>query len=47
MENSNFIWLNGEFVEWDKANVSVMSHTLHYGTGVFEGIRARECQDGT
>ena len=47
MENSNFIWLNGEFVDWDKANVSVMSHTLHYGTGVFEGIRARECQDGT
>jgi branched-chain amino acid aminotransferase len=47
MENSNFIWLNGEFVDWDKANVSVMSHTLHYGTGVFEGIRARECQDET
>ena len=47
MENSNFIWLNGEFVDWDKANVSVMSHTLHYGTGVFEGIRARECQGGT
>ena len=47
MENSNFIWLNGEFVDWDKANVSVMPHTLHYGTGVFDGIRTRECQDGT
>ena len=41
MEKSKYIWLDGEFVDWDSAQVSVMSHTLHYGTGVFEGIRAR------
>ena len=43
MEKSKLIWMNGEFVNWEDATVSVMSHTLHYGTGVFEGIRAREC----
>ena len=47
MEKSDFIWFNGNFVNWDDAKISVMSHTLHYGTGVFEGIRARECSDGT
>ena len=47
MEKSDLIWLNGEFVNWEDANVSVMSHTLHYGTGVFEGIRARDSQIGT
>ena len=47
MEKSNLIWLNGEFVNWDDANISVMSHTLHYGTGVFEGIRARDSKIGT
>ena len=47
MEKSKLIWLNGEFVNWEDATVSVMSHTLHYGTGVFEGIRARECKNGT
>ncbi len=34
------IWLDGEFVDWDKAQVHVLSHCLHYGSGVFEGIRA-------
>ena len=47
MEKSDFIWLDGELVEWDKANVSVMTHTLHYGTGVFEGMRARNTAKGT
>ena len=47
MKKSEFIWLDGEFVEWDNANVSVMTHTLHYGTGVFEGMRARETEKGT
>ena len=47
MEKSKYIWLDGEFVDWDSAQVSVMSHTLHYGTGVFEGIRARETKSGT
>ena len=36
------IWMNGDLVDWDKAQVHVLTHTLHYGTGVFEGIRAYE-----
>ena len=37
---SPFIWLNGEYVPWDKAQTHVLSHGLHYGSSVFEGIRA-------
>ena len=40
------IWMNGQLVDWDKAQVHVLTHTLHYGTGVFEGIRAYETADG-
>lgn len=40
------IWMNGELVDWDKAQVHVLTHTLHYGTGVFEGIRAYETAEG-
>ena len=40
------IWLDGEFVDWDEAQVHVLTHTLHYGLGVFEGIRAYRCDDG-
>ena len=47
MKKSEYIWLDGELVEWDDANVSVMTHTLHYGTGVFEGMRARDTDKGT
>ena len=47
MEKSEWIWMNGEFVPWDSANVHVLSHGLHYGTGVFEGIRAYETERGT
>ncbi|MEY3092680.1 MAG: branched-chain-amino-acid aminotransferase [Actinomycetota bacterium] len=41
------IWMNGKLVDWDKAQVHVLTHTLHYGTGVFEGIRAYETKSGT
>jgi branched-chain amino acid aminotransferase len=41
------IWLNGEFVAWEDAKVHVLTHCLHYGTGVFEGIRAYETEGGT
>ena len=47
MQKSEFIWMDGEYLKWDDAQISVMSHTLHYGTGVFEGIRARETSIGT
>ncbi|MGB0111872.1 MAG: branched-chain-amino-acid transaminase, partial [Ilumatobacteraceae bacterium] len=40
------IWMNGDLVDWEKAQVHVLTHTLHYGTGVFEGIRAYETDDG-
>jgi len=40
------IWMDGKFVDWDKANVHVMTHTLHYGLGVFEGIRCYETNTG-
>jgi branched-chain amino acid aminotransferase len=40
------IWMNGDLVDWDDAKVHVLTHTLHYGTGVFEGIRAYETADG-
>ena len=38
--------MNGSLVNWDDAKVHVLTHTLHYGTGVFEGIRAYETKDG-
>jgi branched-chain amino acid aminotransferase len=40
------IWMNGDLVDWDRAQIHVLTHTLHYGTGVFEGIRAYETADG-
>lgn len=40
------IWMNGELVDWDKAQVHVLTHGLHYGSGVFEGIRAYETDEG-
>ncbi len=40
MDGSGEIWMNGRFVPWAEANVHVLTHGLHYGTGVFEGTRA-------
>ena len=40
------IWLDGEFVDWDEANVHVLTHSLHYGLAAFEGIRAYKRADG-
>jgi len=47
VNTADLIWLNGEFVAWEDAKVHVLTHGLHYGTGVFEGIRAYETPDGT
>ncbi|MDX1690483.1 MAG: branched-chain amino acid transaminase [Acidimicrobiia bacterium] len=47
MEPVTYIWMDGELVPWDDANVHVLAHGLHYGTGVFEGIRAYEAKGGT
>ena len=40
------VWLDGSLVPWEKATVHVMTHALHYGLGVFEGIRAYKTKDG-
>jgi branched-chain amino acid aminotransferase len=44
---SDYVWMDGELVPYENANVHVLSHTLHYGLGVFEGIRAYRQDDGT
>jgi branched-chain amino acid aminotransferase len=46
VEKAELIWKNGEFVPWDEANVHVLTHGLHYGTGVFEGIRCYDTEIG-
>ena len=47
MEPVKSIWMDGKLVPWAEANVHVLTHALHYGTGVFEGIRAYSNDDGT
>jgi branched-chain amino acid aminotransferase len=46
MEKTKFIWMDGQFVDWEKATVHVMTHTLHYGMAAFEGIRAYKTTAG-
>jgi len=46
-ERDGWIWFDGEFVPWREAKVHVLTHTLHYGTGVFEGVRAYRTDNGT
>ena len=41
------VWMDGKMVDWDKAQVHVCTHALHYGSGVFEGIRAYKTEKGT
>ncbi len=47
VQKSETIWFDGKQVPWDEANVHVLTHALHYGVGVFEGIRAYRCADGS
>ena len=47
LQKTEFIWFDGKLVPWDQAQVHVLAHGLHYGTGVFEGIRAYACPDGS
>ena len=46
MSQADFVWMNGELVAFEDAKVHVLTHALHYGTGVFEGVRAYETADG-
>ena len=45
-DRDGFIWMDGEFVDWRDAKVHVLTHTLHYGVGVFEGVRAYQTDKG-
>jgi branched-chain amino acid aminotransferase len=47
VNHADLIWMNGEHVAWEDAKVHVLTHALHYGTGVFEGVRAYETPRGT
>src|SRR5205823_12650491 len=47
MRETKKIWMNGELVDWGDATIHVGTHGLHYGSGVFEGIRAYETDRGT
>jgi branched-chain amino acid aminotransferase len=46
LSKTDFIWMDGELVNWDDAKIHVLTHSLHYGCGVFEGIRAYSTPDG-
>jgi len=46
-DRDGFIWMDGEWTEWREAKVHVLTHTLHYGMGVFEGVRAYETAKGS
>ena len=46
-DRDGVIWMDGQMVPWRDARVHVLTHTLHYGMGVFEGVRAYETEDGT
>ncbi len=46
-DRDGLIWLDGEMVQWRDATVHVLTHTLHYGMGVFEGVRAYDTEKGT
>ncbi len=45
-DRDGFIWMDGEWLDWREAKVHVLTHTLHYGMGAFEGVRAYETEDG-
>jgi branched-chain amino acid aminotransferase len=47
VKQADLIWMNGDFVAWEDAKIHVLTHALHYGTGVFEGVRAYETARGT
>ena len=46
VEPTDLIWMNGDFVAWEDAKVHVLTHGLHYGTGVFEGVRCYDTELG-
>jgi branched-chain amino acid aminotransferase len=47
LKNGPFVWFDGKLVRWEEATIHVASHVLHYGSSVFEGVRAYETKNGT
>ncbi|KPJ48371.1 branched-chain amino acid aminotransferase [candidate division TA06 bacterium DG_26] len=46
LKKSKFIWMDGQFVRWDEARIHILSHVVHYGTSVFEGLRCYKTKNG-
>ena len=46
VQKGSKIWMDGRLIPWEEANVHILTHSLHYGLGVFEGIRCYLCHDG-
>ena len=46
VKKADKIWMNGRLVDWDEAKIHILSHVLHYGSSVFEGIRVYKTPDG-
>ncbi len=46
MAKAKYIWMDGKFVDWDDAKIHILSHVIHYGTGVFEGLRCYKSPNG-
>ena len=47
MKISPVVWKNGDVIKWEDANIHVMSHVIHYGSSVFEGIRCYNTSQGS
>jgi len=47
MPKAKYIWMDGKFVDWDEAKIHILSHVIHYGTGVFEGLRCYDTKNGS
>lgn len=47
MAKTEYIWMDGKFVKWDEAKIHILSHVIHYGTGVFEGFRCYKTPKGS
>ena len=46
MAKTKYVWMDGKFVDWEDATIHILSHVIHYGTGVFEGLRCYKNPDG-
>ncbi|MHA1833982.1 MAG: branched chain amino acid aminotransferase, partial [Candidatus Baldrarchaeia archaeon] len=46
LTESKYIWMDGEFIPWKEAKIHILSHVIHYGSAVFEGIRCYKTEKG-